>query len=116
MSEIKRLLGQRVDELNRDKKALEAIGEWLRGYEGKIVCLKAEGETYHLVFSGGGVKLREGDYPSCEVWYRGDQEGILRIIKGEDTASTAVTAKLLKVWGNLNDARRFERIFQPPSS
>lgn len=106
---LESLLKEKVKQVNCDKARLDKIKEWINGYYGKVIGFVAPGKAYHLVFTVEGVSFREGDYPSCEVSYQGSEEVLQRLLNRE-TSTGLVKSGQLKVWGNLNDATKFETI------
>jgi hypothetical protein len=110
MSNLENYLKERVNCINRDKQTLEAIAAWIDGYEGKIVTLKGSSASYHIVFTNRGARLREGVYPSCEVYYEASDDVILNILQGNSSAYVEVKSNRCKVRGSLNEASNFEKI------
>lgn len=110
MSKLKEKLERKVREINEDRMRMEKVREWIDGFFGKIICFKAPGESYHIVFTKERVELREGEYPSCEVYYHGDEEALEKVLDKELSASTGVKRGQLRIWGSLNEATKFEEI------
>ncbi len=111
--QLENVLKQKVKEINEGKVRLEAIKNWIKGAYGgpKIVSFKTPDKAYHLVFTEEkGVELREGDYPSFNLSYRGSEENILKILSGEKSASNMWQEKQLHVWGGLSEAFAFEKL------
>ena len=111
MPQLKEMLEEKVANINKDEVRKGRLKEWINGYVGKVIGFKTPTDSYHIVLTEEGASLKQGDYPSCEYSYRGDDETLLSILRGEDTASSAVRAGKIKVWGSLNEAQRFEEIF-----
>ena len=110
MADLESLLKEKVKQVNSDKGRLDKVKEWIDGYYGKVIGFIAPHKAYHLVFTKDGVSLREGDYPSCEVSYRGSEEALLRLLNRVTNTGEAVKSGQLKAWGNLNEATQFEAI------
>ena len=110
MADLERLLKEKVKQVNSDKERRDKVREWIDSYYGKVIGFVTPGKAYHLVFTGDGVSLREGDYPSCEVSYRGSEEILQRLLNRQTSTSEAVKSGQLKAWGNLNEATKFEAI------
>ncbi len=111
MPQLKEMLKEKVANINKDEVRKGRIREWINGYIGKVIGFKTPMESHYIVFTKEGASLEEGDYPSCEYSYRGDEEILLSVLRGENTASSAVRAGKIKVWGSLNEAQRFEETF-----
>jgi hypothetical protein len=99
-----------IERINKDQRSLDSIKAWIDGYEGKIITLKGSGGSYHIIFTTEGVRLGEGIYPSCEVYYEADDDVILNILQGKRSASSEVKSNRCKVRGSLNEASNFEKI------
>jgi putative sterol carrier protein len=110
MSELESRLRQKVKLISEDKKQLDKVERWVDGYFGKIVSFHTSNESWYLTFSMGGVTLGKGDYPSCEVSYRGNKETLLSVLEGKVRASQAFKLSELKVWGSMNEAVQFEAL------
>lgn len=110
MSKLEDNLKEKVTQINEDRARKEKVSEWVDGLSGKIIGFKSPEESYHIVFTREGALLRKGDYPSCEVSYRGSVEDILKILRGEERAASIWKAGEFKVWGSLSEAVRFEAI------
>ena len=111
MSQSDSLLTSLAEKMNGQQPVLDLIKRWVgKGYWGKIITLETPQWSYHFVFTPGGVKLRKGNYPSCEARYFGKEEELLRVIRGEYSAVRGVTEGRLKLWGSLSEAATFERI------
>ena len=96
--------------INENKILRGELGNWLEGYDGRIVSLETPDEAYHLVFSGDGVAVREGDYPSCEGRYRGSEENIIAVIEGADSAYRGYPEGHFHFWGSLSEMVKFEKL------
>ena len=112
MSELRNNLEQKVRQISGDKSKMAQLGRWVDGLAGKVISFKSLQESYHITFTRDKVVLREGDYPSCQVSYRGREENLLKILRGEEGAGTVWRTKQLKVWGSLSEAIIFESILQ----
>ena len=113
MEQVKAILKQKVKQINEDKVRLEAIKNWIKGAYGgpKIVSFKTPEKACHLIFTEEkGVELREGDYPSFNLSYRGSEENILKVLSGEKSAYNVWQKKELHVWGGLSEAFVFEKL------
>ena len=110
MAELKSNLEQKVKQMNDDKAKMGQVQKWVDGLKGKVITFKSPQESYHITFTKEKVSLREGDYPSCEVSYRGDQQNLLKILRGEEKAATVWRTGQLKVWGSLSEAMQFEAL------
>lgn len=111
--QLENILKQKVKQINEDKVRLGAIKNWIEGAYGepKIVSFKTPDKAYHLVFTKKeGVELRDGDYPSINLSYRGSEENILKVLSGERSASNMWQRKELHVWGGLSEALAFEKL------
>ena len=111
--DMETILKQKVKQINEDKVRLEAIKSWIDQCFGtpKIVSFKTPDKAYHLLFTKeNGVELREGEYPSVEVHYQGDEETMLKILNGEATAATVWRSGEFHVWGYLDHAFAFEKL------
>lgn len=111
MSELEALLKARVAEVNKRRTLLNKVREWVDGYTGKIIELRTKDKTYHLVFTKDRVSLREGEYPSVELTYHGEEEALMRLIKGESSTKEEVKKGRLKTWHNLHEAAKFQEVF-----
>ena len=110
MADLKSNLEQKVKQMNDDKAKMGQVQKWVDGLKGKVITFKSPQESYHIAFTKEKVALREGDYPSCEVSYRGDQQNLLKILRGEEKAATVWKTGQLKVWGSLSEAMQFETL------
>jgi len=110
MSELQSYLREKVKQINEDKARLKLVRDWINGYWGKIIGFKTGDKGYHLVFTKDGVALRDGEYPSCEALYLGDEKAIMEILRKESSAYRSARGGKLKVWGSLNEARQFESL------
>ena len=110
MADLERLLKEKVKQINSDKGRLGKIREWINGYYGKVIGFVTPNKAYHLVFTREEVSLREGDYPSCEVFYRGSEEVMQKLLNRQKSTGEVVKSGQLKAWGNLNEAVTFEKI------
>ncbi len=113
MVQLENVLKQKVKQINEDKVRLGAIRDWIEGAYGgpKIVSFKIPDKAYHLIFTEEkGVELREGDYPSFNLSYRGSEENILKVLSGEKSAYNVWQKKELHVWGGLSEALAFEKL------
>ncbi len=112
MSELEALLKEKVAEINRRSNLMSKVTDWIDGYSGKIIELRTKAKTYHLVFTKAGVSLREGEYPSVELTYHGEEEALVRLIRGESSTREEVRKGKLKTWHNLHEALKFEEVFR----
>ena len=111
MSELDKLLKEKVNDINKDTEKMDYVRKWIgNGYSGKVIVFATPGKSHHMVFTRDKVILRAGEYPSCEVRYIGSEEDIMAVFSGETSAYTGVRTGRLVVWGNLNEATIFERI------
>jgi len=112
MTKLQSLLIAKARQINQDEVLMNEIRSWLEGYEGKIIGIKTPEEVYHLVFTDSGVTVREGEYPSCEGYYRGHEEEIVKVLEGKDSAYIGYPAGRFHFWGSLSETQKFERIFK----
>jgi putative sterol carrier protein len=110
MKDIKTFLEAKVMTINQDPEKRRKIEKWINGYRAKVICLKTETESYHLVFKKDRVTLRPGDYSSCEFTYIGPKDVLLEILQGKKSAGSTGMAGAIKGWGSLNEAQQFERL------
>jgi len=114
--QLEDILKQKVKQINEDKAHRQEIKDWTQlAYGGpevvKVVSFATPDKAYHLVFSAEkGVELREGEYPTFNLSYRGSEENILKVLSGEKSASNVWQNKELHVWGGLSEAFVFEKL------
>lgn len=116
MNSMQSYLKEKINNINKDKQSLDTIRAWIDGYEGKIISLKGSEGSYHIIFTKQGVSFREGIYPSSEVSYEANDEVILGILQGKRSTYSEVRTDRCKVWGSLNEASNFEKVFTTGSS
>ncbi len=73
----------KAKQINENKMLVKEVRDWISGYAGKIIAIRTPEEAYHLVFTDGGVAVKEGDYPSCQAYYRGPEEEIIKMLSNE---------------------------------
>jgi hypothetical protein len=111
MKRLKELLEEKISSMNQDPRKREMIRKWIDGYRGKIICFNSEeGEAYHIVFDKDGATLRPGKYSSCEFFYSGPEEVLLAILRRENSAMKGGMAGIIKGWGSVNEAIKFEAL------
>lgn len=110
MGELQSYLREKVKQINGDNSRLKLVRDWINGFWGKIIEFKTGDESYHLVFTRDGAALRDGEYPSCEALYLGDEKAIMEVLRKESSAYSSVKGGKLKVWGSLNEAKQFESL------
>lgn len=112
MSELEKLLQSLVAHINSSSESLKKVQTWINGYRGKIVQLITKRESFHLVFTNEAVSLRKGEYPSGEITYYGEESVLLRILKGQASASSETKAGNLTLWGNMHESLPFEGLLK----
>lgn len=110
MSELEKVLQSLVARINGSGECLKRVESWVDGYRGKIVQLITEKGSFHLVFARGGVSLRRGEYPSSEITYCGDDNVLLKILRGQSSASVETKTGNLTLWGNMHESLPFESL------
>ena len=113
MPKLRELLQERVRGISEDASKMDMVRNWIDGgYYGKVINFRSldSKESYHVVLTREGVELREGDYPSVEFSYQGDEETLLSVLNKEADASSSVKAGRLEVRGSLNEAIAFQRL------
>ena len=110
MEDLKRLLERKVVSINQDPEKREKIRRWVDGYRGKVISFKTKDESFHLIFEKDKVTLNEGNYSSCEFSYIGSKEVLCAILRKEESAMRAGMSGIIKGWGSVNEALKFEKI------
>ncbi len=110
MKGLRALLEAHVKRFREDPEKKKEIRKWIDGYRSKVICFKTDREAFHLVFKRDEVVLRNGDYSSCEFSYLGPADALARILEAKSSAGPAGMAGVIKGWGSLNEAQRFERL------
>ncbi len=112
MTKLKNLLMAKAKQINENKMLVKEVRDWISGYAGKIIAIRTPEEAYHLVFTDGGVAVKEGDYPSCQAYYRGPEEEIIKVLESQNSAYTGYPAGKFHFWGSLSEGQKFERLTQ----
>lgn len=112
MNQLKELLDKKVSEINGNARKRKLVSEWIDGYRGKVICFQSGEKAFHLVFDGDTTNLREGCYSSCEFTYIGDNDVLLKILDGLDSAMQAGMEGRIKGWGSVNEALAFENVLR----
>ncbi|MBI2846256.1 MAG: hypothetical protein HYX82_00080 [Chloroflexi bacterium] len=112
MSQLEDVLKATVKELNSRVEKLAKVRTWIDGYRGKIIGLRTPHKAYHIVFTMEKVDLREGEYPSVDVGYIGDEDVLVKILKGETSGREEIRKGSLKTWQNLHETFKFEDILR----
>lgn len=112
MPQLEALLRSKVEEINSREEKLAKVRAWIDGYRGKIIQLRTKDNAFHLVFTKDKVELRKGEYPSVDVTYIGEEDVLMRILRGETSGREEIRKGALKTWQNLHETFRFEDVLR----
>ena len=112
MGELEKKLRAIADKVNTDKKAKDLLKKWVSTYNGKIIMFKVKGDkSYTISFTPSDAWVREGEYPSPDLIFEGEEKTLLGIISKEKLSfSKAMKTGELMVYGNLNEAFPFGEV------
>ena len=109
---IEAILRAKVNEINKSSDKKKLLSEWIHDYPMKIVSLKTEEGSFHIVFKKNEASMRKGDYSSCEFTYIGSSTVIKNILEGNESAGKAGMKGIIKGWGSVNEALQFEKLLR----
>lgn len=112
MSQLEETLVSITRKINSSDQSLKRVRDWIDGYSGKVVQLTTEQKNYYLVFTKDGVSLRKGEYPSCELTYRGEENPLVKILKGQTSTYAEMKGENLTLWGSLHESVPFEGLIR----
>jgi hypothetical protein len=111
MTDFQSIITERINSINKNKDNLDSVRKWIEGYDGKIISLKMNNNSYHIVFTKNGINCRPGIYPNSEVHYQAKDEMMLAILEGKTSAYSEAKNGRCLIRGSLNEASAFEKIF-----
>ena len=103
MSDLESYLVSAVEMINTEEGKKEKVRNWINGYRGKVIEFRTPEQDYHIVFTTEKASLRKGGYPSPEISYVGEDEVILRVLKGESRASSEQKEGNIKIRLNMHE-------------
>lgn len=109
MGELEKKLQAIADRVNADKKAKDMLRKWVDTFNGKIIMFKIKGgKSYTISFTSEEAWVQEGEYPSPDLIFEGDENTLLGILSKEKISfSKAMKTGELMAYGNLNEAYPF---------
>jgi hypothetical protein len=91
---ISQLFDDLISKVNETTELRELVRKWVDPYQGKVLQLETDTETFHvLLFRKGTMELKEGEYPSPDVIYRATNETLMSLFTGQ-----ASFRDLMKRW------------------
>ncbi len=93
-SQLKQIFESAIKKVNETTEHQEFVREWIGPYQGKVLQLETEEETFHIVLQREGtMEIRPGSYPSPEVIYKASSNTLLSLFTGQ-----ASFRDLMKKW------------------
>ena len=113
--EAKKWLKSLVDFINRDAKAKEELGKWVKRYYGKILEWHVDEDKFFIILQRNSAKFADGEYPSPEVVIMLDSNAWRELAKKQHQFAIIkdwMKAEKIKVRGNLNEAYNFSKFLE----
>ncbi len=83
-----------ISQVNKVPEHRAFIREWVGPYQGKVLQVETETETFHILLHRKGImELRYGSYPSPEVIYKASSKILMSLFTGQ-----ASFRDLMKRW------------------
>jgi putative sterol carrier protein len=92
----KKLFKEIAEKVNSSSEGKRIIKEWVGPYDGKIIQFETDTEKFYLVVTDGRMKVRDGEYPSPDLTFRGSSQVISEVFTGKKSVGDA-----MKSWGLL---------------
>ena len=93
-SQLKQIFEGAIKKINETAEHREFVREWIGPYQGKVIQLETEEETFHIVLQREGtMEMRQGSYSSPEVIYKASTNTLLSLFTGQ-----ASFRELMKKW------------------
>ncbi|MGQ9722076.1 MAG: hypothetical protein ACUVXA_12225 [Candidatus Jordarchaeum sp.] len=114
MSELKNRLKEMVEKINNSPNILNAIKEWIDGYNGKTIGFKMPVEALYITFGKGEVRLIEGEPASFDLMLLSEEKNLVdSVFKDPTRMRQYIKDGTVMIWGNLHELLKFaEIVFQ----
>ncbi|MEM3562399.1 MAG: hypothetical protein QXR19_04180 [Candidatus Jordarchaeaceae archaeon] len=111
MSELKRRLKEMVERINQSPKLLNAIKEWINGYDGKTIGFKMPDEALYIAFGKGEAKMVEGEPASFDLMLVSEEKNLVdSVFKDPNKMRQYLKDGTVTIWGNLHELLKFAEI------
>jgi hypothetical protein len=111
VSELKRRLKEMVERINETPNLLNAIKEWIDGYDGKTIGFKMPSEALYIAFGKGGVRMIEGEPASFDLMLLSEEENLVDgIFKDPNRMRQYLKEGIVTIWGNMHELLKFAEI------
>jgi putative sterol carrier protein len=79
----KNLFEEIAEKANSSSEGRRIMKEWVGHYDGKIIQFETDTEKFYLVVTDERMKVRDGEYPSPDLTFRGSRQVILDVFTGK---------------------------------
>jgi len=109
---LERLL-KKIEEKIKEKTGYQAaINNWIDTYMGKIIGFQAGDDSFYFVFKkDGDFEIRNGEYPSCDAFFKGSIEDMESILLTKTDSKKLINKSIMSFYGNYNEFVAFKRLF-----
>ena len=68
---------------NKSNKGMRIMREWIGSYDGKVIQFLTDTEKFYLVISAEKMKVRDGEYPSPDLTFKGSSKLVSDVFTGK---------------------------------
>lgn len=80
--DVHKFLQMVIQQGNKKEDALKIMAEWAGAYDGKVLQVETDGKFYHVIITGKGATVKEGEYPSPDIIFRAPSDLLMQIFTG----------------------------------
>jgi len=81
-SSSKRLFEAIAMKANKSNEGVRIMREWIGPYDGKVIQFVTDTEKFYLVFAAGKMKVRDGEYSSPDLTFKGSSKLVSDVFTG----------------------------------